>query len=96
MKWLTYKHPMRIILYIYHHKLPTNYACKISREIESTYSHVVKIVTKLEEIGLIKKTPLDNRTNNLKLTDKGKIIAKNLDKLKMLLLSESKNENNKK
>lgn len=90
MKWLIHEHPVNFILYLYHNPPTKNYASKMSKESGSTFSYTVILIKKLEEIGLIEKNEQDysKRTKFLKLTDKGKKIAEDLDKLKMVLMWE--------
>ena len=50
------------------------YGSMISRKIETTYAHTIKIVSKLEEKGLIKSRK-DGRKKILELTPKGERYA---------------------
>jgi DNA-binding MarR family transcriptional regulator len=49
----------------------SSYGGKLSREIDTTYSHTVKIIDQLEDKDLIEKEP-GGRKKILSLTDKGR------------------------
>lgn len=60
------------------------YASSLAKQIDCTYSHVVKILQQMEKSGLV----LFNKTGRLKLlslTKKGEEVAANIDKVKNLL-----------
>jgi len=57
------------------------YASSLAKEIDCTYSHVVKILQQMEKAGLVSF----NKTGRLKLlslTKKGQDIAENMDKVR--------------
>lgn len=60
------------------------YASNLAKQIDCTYSHVVKILQQMEKSGLI----LFNKQGRLKLlslTKKGTEVADNIDRIKNLL-----------
>jgi DNA-binding MarR family transcriptional regulator len=50
------------------------YAQKVARRIDSTFSHTSKILSRLEDLGLIRARP-EGRTRYLELTDRGRQVA---------------------
>lgn len=60
---------------------------KVSSECNITFGHVVKVANKLEKEKLIyyKKEKKDGRTKYMFLTEKGRAIAEQLQKIKFLL-----------
>ena len=60
------------------------YASNLAKQIDCTYSHVVKILQQMEEAGLI-EFDKQGRLKLLTLTDKGSQIAEHIDKIKTLL-----------
>jgi predicted transcriptional regulator len=68
-----------------------NYTSKISREVDCTYSHAVRIMQKLDDKGLI-KTEKEGRKKILKLTAPGQQIAKTLAHLLYQLRQLEKKE----
>ncbi|MCK4938126.1 MAG: winged helix DNA-binding protein [Methanosarcinales archaeon] len=63
------------------------YASVISREIESTFAHTTKILTKLEELGLVKfeQDGSDNRVKRVALTSQGAAAAALVEELSDVL-----------
>jgi DNA-binding MarR family transcriptional regulator len=60
------------------------YASSLAKEVDCTYSHVVKILQQMEKAGLVSF----NKTGRLKLltlTKKGSEIAENMDKVRNAL-----------
>jgi DNA-binding MarR family transcriptional regulator len=60
------------------------YASSLAKEVDCTYSHVVKILQQMEKAGLVSF----NKTGRLKLltlTKKGSDIAENMDKVRNAL-----------
>jgi predicted transcriptional regulator len=57
------------------------YSTKVNKEIDCTYSHGVKLLNTLEELGLV-ETERNGRIRNIKLTEKGKEFAKHLVEIK--------------
>ncbi|MFB6245156.1 MAG: winged helix DNA-binding protein [Candidatus Nanohaloarchaea archaeon] len=53
-------------------------AKKISRKVETTYSHAVRVMNQLEEMGLV-RSEKKGRKKNYVLTDKGTGISEALD-----------------
>jgi len=62
------------------------YASKLAKLTDTTYSHVVRSLKKLQKLNLIKTVPI-GRINMIKLTEKGKKIAEICHRL----LTEIKN-----
>ncbi|QKQ98738.1 winged helix DNA-binding protein [Candidatus Nanohaloarchaea archaeon] len=61
-----------------------NYASALSSNIDCTYSHAVRIIQKLEEIGLI-ETRKKGRKKYIELTSRGQDVAHALNDLMKLL-----------
>ena len=63
------------------------YASVISREIESTFAHTTKILTKMEELGLVKfeQDGSDNRVKRVVLTSRGDAAAALVEELSDVL-----------
>ncbi|MEM4625499.1 MAG: winged helix DNA-binding protein [Candidatus Pacearchaeota archaeon] len=62
------------------------YGSLLAKEVDCTYSHAVKILQTLEELGLVvfeKK----GRIKLIKLTKKGEIVADNIANIKQLVSS---------
>lgn len=57
-----------------------NYASKIARDIDCTYSHAIRIIQQLEEHGLA-KSEKKGRKKELELTENGREIAEILSEL---------------
>jgi len=67
-----------------HHAKSEIYASSLAKQIDCTYSHVVKILQQLEKAGLVSF----NKTGRLKLlslTKKGEQVAESMDKARNLL-----------
>lgn len=60
------------------------YASSLAKQIDCTYSHVVKILQAMEKSGLI-KFDKQGRLKLLTLTKKGMEVADNIDKIKTIL-----------
>lgn len=60
------------------------YASSLAKQIDCTYSHVVKILQQMETSGLINFNK-QGRLKLLSLTKKGNDIAENIDKIKNVL-----------
>ncbi len=57
------------------------YASSLAKQIDCTYSHVVKILQQMETSGLI-KFDKQGRLKLLSLTKKGQDVADNIDKIR--------------
>lgn len=66
------------------------YCSKISKEIDTTYAHTVKIVSRMEEEGLI-NSQKDGRKKILELTSNGKEFSDHF--LDLLTAFEEENHN---
>jgi DNA-binding MarR family transcriptional regulator len=77
--------PARVLLTI--SREGETYASVISREIESTFAHTTKILTKLEELGLVKfeQDGSDNRVKRVVLTSRGDAAAALVEELSDVL-----------
>jgi DNA-binding MarR family transcriptional regulator len=64
----------------------TTYASSLAKQVDCTYSHVVKILQKMEDLGLV-VFEKQGRLKLLKLTKKGKDIAEAMDTARSLLVS---------
>lgn len=60
------------------------YASSLAKQIDCTYSHVVKILQEMEKAGLI-NFDKQGRLKLLTLTKKGHDVAENIEKIKNLL-----------
>jgi len=60
------------------------YASSLAKQIDCTYSHVVKILQQMEDSDLI-KFDKQGRLKLLTLTKKGSDIAENIDKIRQIL-----------
>ena len=56
------------------------YSYFLSKEIDITYSHLVKVIKKYEDVGILTSKKV-GRTNIIKLTPKGKEIAKHIESI---------------
>ena len=79
MKQIFNYHKTRIVLSLLENK--QSYGQKISRELGATYSNIVKNLADLESQKIIVSEKI-GRVRNLKLTNKGLIIAERLKLLK--------------
>lgn len=70
--------PVRLLIEI-NNPRTENYASEMSKSIDCTYSHAVRVIQRFEENGLV-ETEEKGRKKNIFLTDKGKEIAKSLSK----------------
>ena len=83
--------PARILLET--QKNGRTYPADISKSLAATYSHVVRVIQKLEEFGLI-KSEKQGRTKYIMLTDMGQTVAHNLEGLEMALKQVSEQRGN--
>ncbi len=60
------------------------YASSLAKQIDCTYSHVVKILQAMEKSGLI-NFDKQGRLKILTLTKKGSDVAENIDRIKSIL-----------
>jgi len=65
--------PVRALIVAY--KEQGTYASEISKEVDTTYAHTIKIVKEFEKIGLLKREK-EGRKKVITPTDEGKEIAK--------------------
>lgn len=72
--------PIMILLSLKNSKNNKMYASLISKEVDCTYSHVVKVLKEFEKYELI-SFKSDGRLKHIKLEDKGKEIASEFEKL---------------
>ncbi|HDP74077.1 MAG TPA: MarR family transcriptional regulator [Candidatus Woesearchaeota archaeon] len=63
------------------------YASVIAKEIDCTYSHVVKLLKTLEKAGIVKFNK-SGRLKYLALTPKGKKLSENLNSSKEIILTD--------
>jgi DNA-binding MarR family transcriptional regulator len=63
------------------------YASVIAKEIDCTYSHVVKLLKTMEKSGIVKFNK-SGRLKYLSLTPKGKKLSENLNSSKEIILTE--------
>jgi len=60
------------------------YPADISKALAATYSHIVRVIQKLEEYGLV-ESEKEGRTKYIKLTELGQQVAHHLEGLEMTL-----------
>ena len=69
------------MLIVLHNSKSEIYASTLAKQVDCTYSHVVKVLQQLEDAGLLKF----NKTGRLKLlalTKKGQDIAENISRIR--------------
>lgn len=90
-----YEKPVGILLSL---KQGKKYASIISKEVDCTYTHTLKILSKIKDHGLVKFTK-KGRIKEVLLTDAGEDIARGLEdlviRLKRLEETGKKKEKNK-
>ena len=64
----------------------STYASSLSKKVDCTYSHVVKILQKMEDLGLIDFEKY-GRLKLLKLTKKGKEFASHIEMARNVLIN---------
>ena len=64
----------------------TTYASSLAKQVDCTYSHVVKILQKMQYLGLV-LFEKQGRLKLLKLTKKGRDVAEAMDTARNLLLN---------
>jgi DNA-binding MarR family transcriptional regulator len=74
--------PARILLEMT--KQERTYPADISKALAATYSHIVRVIQKLEEFGLV-ESEKEGRTKYIKLTELGQQVAHHLEGLEMAL-----------
>lgn len=74
--------PARILLEMT--KAERTYPADISKALAATYSHIVRVIQKLEEYGLV-ESEKEGRTKYIKLTEMGQQVAHHLEGLEMTL-----------
>jgi len=74
--------PARILLEMSKNK--RTYPADISKALAATYSHIVRVIQKLEEFELI-ESEKEGRTKYIKLTELGQQVAHHLEGLEMAL-----------
>ncbi len=74
--------PARILLEMT--KGERTYPADISKSLAATYSHIVRVIQKLEEYGLV-KSEKEGRTKYVSLTELGQQVAHHLEGLEMTL-----------
>jgi len=71
--------PVRLLIEI-NNPRTDNYASELSKSVDCTYSHAVRVIQRFEENSLV-DTEEKGRKKNIELTDKGEEIAKKLSKV---------------
>jgi len=74
--------PARILLEMTKDK--RTYPADVSKALAATYSHIVRVIQKLEEYGLV-ESEKEGRTKFIKLTELGQQVANHLQGLQMAL-----------
>ena len=74
--------PARILLEMSKNK--RTYPADISKALAATYSHIVRVIQKLEAYGLV-ESQKEGRTKYIKLTELGQQVAHHLEGLEMSL-----------
>lgn len=67
------KKPVRIIVSL-SHRTTDNYASAVSREVDATYSHTIKVLQKMKDFDLV-QFQKKGRKKEIVLTEKGEDIA---------------------
>ncbi len=70
--------PAKLILALKAADKKPKYVNRISKEIDCTYSHIIRLLDKLEEMGLVKFTKV-KRVKYVELTEPGKDLAIELE-----------------
>ena len=65
------------------------YAQNISNRVDTTYSHAVKTLDKLEAERLVTREEKSGRKRMVRLTDKGEEVAKQLQEIRSTLSQEA-------
>jgi DNA-binding MarR family transcriptional regulator len=65
------------------------YASNLSENVDTTYSHLNNTLDKLEEKGLVEKKEKTGRKRLLELTEKGRKVAEQLEKVETTLSKEA-------
>ena len=68
--------PCKALIYL--DECEESYASEVRKEIDATYSHTVRILKNLEQLGLIEYLELDGRKKPCKLTGEGREVAESL------------------
>jgi DNA-binding MarR family transcriptional regulator len=84
--------PARILLEM--SKNERTYPADISKALAATYSHIVRVIQKLEAYGLV-ESEKEGRTKFIKLTETGQQVAHNLEGLEMALKNISEERERK-
>lgn len=79
--------PIEILSFLYKQNDRKVYSSKIAKCINVTYSHTVKIINNLIELGLVKKEK-QGRTSYVTLTEKGMEAGKSSDDILRLFLKK--------
>lgn len=77
------KKPIQILLVLMRGE-GEKYGSFLAKKTDSTYSHVVKILKELKNMGLI-EFEKKGRTKQIKLTQKGREVGEHIKKIKELL-----------
>ncbi len=54
------------------------YVSKLAKEVDTTYPHMVKLISRLESLGIV-RTRKEGRTRYVELTDAGEELAHDLE-----------------
>lgn len=76
--------PTQMLLNLFNKNDHVNYASALAKEIDCTYSHVVKVLQEFEKDGLLIFNK-SGRIKELKLTKKGIEVCENIDRTINLL-----------
>lgn len=71
--------PVQIIV-VLNNRFSENYASQISEEINSTYSHTVRLLNRMEDQGLVTSSK-EGRRKMIELTDEGREVARKSSEL---------------
>lgn len=74
---ILYEKPVAVILSL---RANEKYASKVSKEIDCTYTHTLKILSELKSYGIV-EFKKEGRIKKVKLTEAGQEIANNLNRL---------------
>ncbi|MEM2918255.1 MAG: winged helix DNA-binding protein [Candidatus Altiarchaeota archaeon] len=74
---ILYEKPVAVILSL---RSSEKYASKVSKEVDCTYTHTLKILSELKSYGIV-EFKKEGRIKKVKLTESGQEIANNLNRL---------------
>ena len=74
---------------IYRNGLREINSSRIARQANCTYSHGIKVMHQLQDLGLIIRHKKDGRSRTIELTSKGKHIARLLNEIREVMADDN-------